>query len=355
MYNEYDLARAAIACIPYENREQWVRVGLALKNAFGDTGRPLFESFTEKATDKRIKELPSSWRSFKSGGDRGTVTLGSLINMAKQHGFVPGQSQISKTTREELAAAKKAQRQRARDEAIQRKLNAELAASKAIDRWKRANRSGESEYLSRKKLTPEAVRYEPSSGALLLPMIRYDLPQEQAFVGVQAMYPKGYKTEDGEDLDKTFTKDAAKVGAGVRLGLAEFDAGLPICIGEGYATVRTVRMAMRDAWTCFVAFDAGNLLPLARIVRAKYPHNWILFLADDDHLTYGNPGASKALSAARRIKNADSASPWFQERGDKKLTDWNDLHCTEGLHTVTAQITRIMENVRRYGARRFTA
>jgi putative DNA primase/helicase len=350
--NEFDLARAALACIPYKDREQWVRIGMALKGSLGDAGRPLFEEFTERSSESRKKDLASSWRSFREGGK---VTIGSLVYEAKEHGFEPGQTSISKTTWEELRAAKQRQKQRAKEEAAKRAAGAAAAADRAIVRWRRAEREGQCEYLGRKKITAEAVRFDPASGSMLIPMIRYDRPREQALVAIQTIFPAGSKNDAGEELGKVFTKDAEKAGAALRLGPAVLDPLAPIAIAEGYATARSVRMATGDRWTVFVAFDAGNLLPVARIVRKLYPENWILFAADDDFLTAGNPGRTKALMAARRIRNADVACPVFDGRGSRKLTDWNDLHVEQGLDEVALQITRIIANVKRYSARRIAA
>jgi hypothetical protein len=42
-----------------------------------------------------------------------------------------------------------------------------------------------------------------------------------------------------------------------------------------------------------VAFNAGNLLPVARALRERVPATRIVVLADDDHRTEGNPGVAK--------------------------------------------------------------
>jgi phage/plasmid primase-like uncharacterized protein len=42
-----------------------------------------------------------------------------------------------------------------------------------------------------------------------------------------------------------------------------------------------------------VAFNAGNLLPVARALRERVPETRIVVLADDDHGTEGHPGEAK--------------------------------------------------------------
>jgi putative DNA primase/helicase len=341
--SDFDLARSALACIPYQDRDQWVKIGMALKGSLGDAGLPLFEEFTERSSDSRKKDLRSSWRSFKAGG---RVTLGTLVHEAKEHGFVLGQSGLSRSTWDELQAARVAQKRRVEQERLDREKAAELASLSASERWDAAKKDGASPYLVKKQVTGEAIRYEAHDNGFLVPMIRYDLPRDSALVGLQTILPDG---------SKLYGKGVGKEGSAVRLGPAMLGHEAPIAIAEGYATARSIRMATDGRWTVFVAFDAGNLLPVAKIVRKLYPENWVLFAADDDYQTVGNPGRTKAMVAARRIKNADVGAPVFEAREGRKLTDWNDLHCTEGLAEVSRQLIRIIENVKRYGQRRIAA
>ena len=50
-----------------------------------------------------------------------------------------------------------------------------------------------------------------------------------------------------------------------------------------------------------VAFDAGNLEPVALALRAKFPHIEITLCADNDMNTPGNPGLSRAREAAAAV------------------------------------------------------
>ena len=91
-------------------------------------------------------------------------------------------------------------------------------------------------------------------GTLLVPVIHYSLKgQEIALAGLQKIAPDG---------SKLFNKGMAKTGAALMLG-KPVDAPV-IAIGEGYATCRSVRMAFADELPVMVAFDAGNLLAVAR-------------------------------------------------------------------------------------------
>ena len=50
-----------------------------------------------------------------------------------------------------------------------------------------------------------------------------------------------------------------------------------------------------------VCFHAGNLEPVARALRAKFPRMRLVVCADNDQATPGNPGVTQALAAARAV------------------------------------------------------
>jgi putative DNA primase/helicase len=96
-----------------------------------------------------------------------------------------------------------------------------------------------------------------------------------------------------------------------------------LVIGEGLATCSTVHEATGDAVA--VAFNSGNLEPVARALRVKYPCLSIVIAADDDWKTPGNPGLAAARAAAGAV-GGTVAIPDFAglQRGPKD-TDHNDL------------------------------
>ena len=72
-----------------------------------------------------------------------------------------------------------------------------------------------------------------------------------------------------------------------------------IYIGEGYATMASVHAATGKA--SVIAFNAGNVKDVCSQVRSSYPDTEIVLCADDDHITKGNPGLTKAREAALEI------------------------------------------------------
>lgn len=106
-----------------------------------------------------------------------------------------------------------------------------------------------------------------------------------------------------------------------------------ILIAEGYATGASCYEA--TGYMTIVAFDAGNLLPVARVIRGQYPEAKIIICADNDHGKETNKGLVAGREAATAVGGL-LAVPEFPE-GDKG-TDFNDLHNKDGLQAVRAVI-----------------
>ncbi|MBK1720316.1 toprim domain-containing protein [Thiocystis violacea] len=96
----------------------------------------------------------------------------------------------------------------------------------------------------------------------------------------------------------------------------------PILIGEGFATLATLHQ--ETGAPAVIAFNATNLLPVAKAIRRLNPSDEILICGDDDQWTEGNPGRSKARAAALAI-GAKVLMPDFSglDLGSRP-TDWND-------------------------------
>lgn len=83
-----------------------------------------------------------------------------------------------------------------------------------------------------------------------------------------------------------------------------------LLLAEGYATAASLFEATGHATAC--AFNAGNLAPVARALRSKFPALRIIVCADNDTQTPGNPGLSNAWEAARAV-HGWVACPKFHE------------------------------------------
>jgi putative DNA primase/helicase len=110
----------------------------------------------------------------------------------------------------------------------------------------------------------------------------------------------------GPDGSKRFLTGGKKRGCYFAIGRVS-DV---LCVCEGYATAASVFESTGHATA--VAFDAGNLGPVALALRSKFPGVTIVIAADNDSGTPGNPGVTHALEAARAV-NGRVAVPSFAE------------------------------------------
>jgi putative DNA primase/helicase len=196
----------------------------------------------------------------------------------------------------------------------EQRQRADRAANAAAVRWAAAlsvtcvSNASECQghpYLSAKGIQAHGVRIE-GGHTLLVPMRDTD----GRLHGLQGIAPDG---------TKRFMPSQRVQGCYHAIG--KLTGKLAIC--EGYATGAT--LYEEGSMPVAVAFNAGNLLAVARALRAKYPDTALTVCADDDWQTEGNPGLSKAGEAAAAV-GAKLAVPDFAglPRGDKD-TDFNDL------------------------------
>jgi len=73
-----------LSCIPYQERDTWIRVGYALANELGNCGRELFLEWSSRFEDSKIHgEWMSDWETMMKGEKKNTK--GTLIYLAKLH------------------------------------------------------------------------------------------------------------------------------------------------------------------------------------------------------------------------------------------------------------------------------
>lgn len=215
---------------------------------------------------------------------------------------------------------------RARVEAMRRERDAELARRHAAAReraaqiWRDADLVPDDHaYLRGKGVRSHGLRMH-DDGRLVVPMRDAE--------GV--LHSLQFIAADGEKRYLT----------GGRVHGCYYAIGRPdgtICICEGYATGASVHEATGHAVA--IAFAAGNLLSVARALRAKYPDATLVLCADDDHRTDGNPGLTKATEAARAVGGL-LAVPEFGEDRPEGATDYNDLVQHRGAEAVAASVAR---------------
>ena len=208
------------------------------------------------------------------------------------------------------------------------------AARRAENAWKNhCTIDGESSYLKAKGVQGYSVRYS-KAGNLVLPI--HD--NQGRIHGLQVIY-----SDPAVIKRKGRNKDFWPAGLAKRGHYFLIGAPTWIClVAEGYATAATLHEA--TGLPVAVAWDAGNLLPVCQAIKHRYREANILICADDDYKTDGNPGVSAASAAALAVSGS-WIKPEFSDRQDKKLTDFNDLHATEHIDKVRAQLESCIEKL----------
>jgi putative DNA primase/helicase len=110
-----------------------------------------------------------------------------------------------------------------------------------------------------------------------------------------------------------------------------------LCIAEGFATAATIHEV--TGYPVAVAFTAGNLELVAQGLHRKFPDLQLIICADDDTATAGNPGLTKAKSAAVAV-GAKVAIPEFGNARPHGVSDFNDVFQLHGPEAVKRSIER---------------
>ncbi|MDR2945585.1 MAG: toprim domain-containing protein, partial [Candidatus Adiutrix sp.] len=109
-----------------------------------------------------------------------------------------------------------------------------------------------------------------------------------------------------------------------------------ILIAEGYATAATLHQA--TGLPVAVAFDAGNLKPVAEALQRTFPEASLTICADHDHGHKINVGLNKAYEAAKAVGAVVIFPHFTDEEKARGLTDFNDLAQDCGLNVVTEHV-----------------
>ncbi|WP_395024776.1 hypothetical protein [Comamonas odontotermitis] len=169
---------------------------------------------------------------------------------------------------------------RKQHDAEQRERQARAAAG-ASQRWLASVPALDHPYLSAKGIKPHGIRVE-AGHTLLIPL----RDGKGHIHSLQSIAPDG---------SKHFMPGGRTKGCYHAIG----QASGRLLIAEGYATAATLHE--QTGYAVAVAFNCGNLLPVAQMLRAKYPCLTLVLCADDDWTTEGNPGLTAASAAAHAV------------------------------------------------------
>ncbi|TNF09944.1 MAG: topoisomerase [Vibrionaceae bacterium] len=211
----------------------------------------------------------------------------------------------SQAERSAFARRVEAAKNQAKIEHYTRQAN---AADRAVVIWNASILAPASHpYLIRKRIQPHGARIH--KGALMLPILDFS----GRLTSLQFIAADG---------GKLLFSGGRKRGCFIPVAGDMTDSSRVI-ICEGWATGCT--LAENEPTSLILAaIDAGNLEPVAIAAHHRWPSAELVIAGDDDRLTAGNPGATKATAAAI-ASGALLALPQWPEKAPKHLTDFNDL------------------------------
>jgi len=203
--------------------------------------------------------------------------------------------------------------QKRHDRAQERERQYERTAQEVEAIWAAATPCAAHPYLDEKGIASHGLR-QGDDGRLLVPVQDAD----GKLWSVQHIADDGFKQ---------FQEGGRVEGGHFVIGQVERPG--PILIAEGYATAATLHELSH--MPAVVAFNAYNLMQVARTYRALYPERAIYVAGDNDHQREAegkpNVGRAKAEEAAAAI-GGFTLLPMFA--GLEAGSDWNDLAQANG-------------------------
>lgn len=256
MLNTEQDIQDALAYLNPDNREEWVKAGMAIKAEVGESGYSIWNEWGQGSATHKERDAQSVWKSFKKNG----VGIGTLFGMAMDRGW-----------------------KRPRDTPKTARGDPEQKAAWIWDHAKPA--PNDHPYLVRKRVKSHGLRLHKESLTIPLRNVRGDLKT------LQFILPN--PNDDGKD--KLLLKDGEKQGAFFVIGSLSRARVALLC--EGYATGASLHE--HTGLPVAVCIDAGNLEPVALAIRGAYPRLRMLICGDHDAFKAGgNTGQEKAKAAA---------------------------------------------------------
>ena len=82
-YGDQQRIRDALYSISADSRDLWLQCGMALKDHFGEAGRPLYDEWSRQSAKFDERDQDRTWLSLKNNG----ITIGTLFYHAQQAGW----------------------------------------------------------------------------------------------------------------------------------------------------------------------------------------------------------------------------------------------------------------------------
>lgn len=349
--------RSALSHLDPNDRKVWVRLAMAIKSEFGESGFDLWDEWGCQSESHKASDARSVWRSVKPNG---RTTIASLFWDARQAGW-KDDSTYKKPSAEEIAKRRALRAQRDAEAAAQEEAQHVAVAVQARAIWEAAKPCDAHPYLTHKAVKSYGLRFgdfpvervDPNTRevtvaimqALLVPLV----DRSRKIWSVQAIIGR-------EGRPKLLLKRGRKSGNFFVIGKSQvIDGRRVFVLVEGYATGATVHEA--TGHMVLVCIDAGNLRSVARQLRERDSKAIIVVAADNDLWGCSPDGSpyNPGMEAAARVEKESGAlvvAPPFcendatgkDEQGRLQgLKDWNDWHGINGLNSVAEHFANALE------------
>lgn len=360
--------------------DRWIRVGMAIKFEFGDSGFDVWDDWSRGYDRYKEKETRARWKSFKGGSVRGRVTIGAVLHWAFERGFKLERPELTPEQRYQFAIEQEKRRAELAEKWAKEEADIfhwyDVVAETANNMLPLLKPVGSSPYLGKKKIHSCGCMF-PREPFLLdfKPDFKIDIITGHEAIKAVFDRAKNNKTagKEGEDSfvyikrgciliplynssnqlrnfqviysdgsKKRFLTNGQKSGLFFVIGSLSENLESPVIFVEGFATGASCHMATK--WPVVVTFDAGNMPAVAHEFKGMLRHK--IFAGDNDWETALqlkpdgthkiNTGIVKSREAAQ-IASGVACHPVFS--GDATgLSDFNDLHIAEGLPVVKSQL-----------------
>ncbi|HFW1077827.1 TPA: LPD7 domain-containing protein [Salmonella enterica subsp. enterica serovar Saintpaul] len=257
---------------------------------------------------------PAGWyRDYKNGGE---------IQKWVSTGAAPNPEQMAMLRAD--AAARREQRAAAQADKF------DQTANRLMEEYNRLpDATGELAYLKNKQVIAANGLKADERGNVVIPLFNAD----GEFRTLERIWSDG---------SKHLEKDGQAWGSFFVVG-GQLKDGDNLLYAEGYATAASISEAINQP--VIMTVNAGNMVEVAGRLKDAFPNSTHYFLADNDIYKDENVGLDKATEAAE-LTAGHVLVPVFSNPKEG-LTDYNDLHVSEGLEQVRSQVEGAINQINR--------
>ena len=257
---------------------------------------------------------PAGWyRDYKNGGE---------IQKWVSTGAAPNPEQMAMLRAD--AAARREQRAAAQADKF------DQTANRLMEEYNRLpDATGDLTYLKNKQVIAANGLKADERGNVVIPLFNAD----GEFRTLERIWSDG---------SKHLEKDGQAWGSFFVVG-GQLKDGDNLLYAEGYATAASISEAINQP--VIMTVNAGNMVEVAGRLKDTFPNSTHYFLADNDIYKDENVGLEKATEAAE-LTAGHVLVPAFSNPKEG-LTDYNDLHVSEGLEQVRLQVEGAINQMNR--------